>query len=533
MAAESASTPGKHLSSMRVVRWLTWLGLGVAAGMLLLGAALLFDLRQEAWRRAEQSSTNLVLALERDIERNLTIYDLSVQGTIDVLHKPGIDGVAPDIRHSALFDRAATAEYLASLLVLDAHGDVVDDSTALTPHKLYLGDRDYFIAHQQNPDAGLFISKPFRSRLRNGDESMSISRRIPAADGGFEGVVVGSMRLAYFQTLFERLDLGRHGTVTLAREDGQVIVRQPPAPSATDGHLDEMEPVHRLAAAPSGHFVMTSEVDGVRRYYTYRRIGHLPLMVTVALGVNDIFADWRRKAASIGSILLVLSAATIALCLLFRREMQRRVAAESALLASAERLSVMAATDGLTGLANRRAFEAELVQEWKRAVRAHTPVALLLLDADWFKPFNDLYGHQEGDDVLRKIAGCIQRLIRRPADLGARYGGEEFVVLLPDTDLQGAAAAAALICDGVAALGIKHDGSALGRVTISVGVASVRPQPGDDESQLVRRADQALYEAKRSGRGRVVLDQGAAEPTYRAARAPNLLRTNPAALQAD
>ena len=533
MAAERASTPDKKLSSMRVVRWLTWLSLGVAAGMLLLGAALLFDLRQDAWRRAEQSSTNLVLALERDIERNLTIYDLSVQGTIETLGEPGIDAVAPDIRHSALFDRAATAEYLASLLVLDAHGDVVGDSTALSPHKLYLGDRDYFLVHQQHPDAGLFISKPFRSRLRNGDESMSISRRIPSPDGSFRGVVVGSMRLAYFQTLFDRLDLGQHGSVTLAREDGQLIVRQPPAPTLMDAQAAQTEPFLRLAAAPAGHFVMVSEADGVERYYTYRRIGGLPLMVTVALGVDDIFADWRHKAASIGSILLVLSAATIALCLLFRREMQRRLTAEAALLASAERLSVMAATDGLTGLANRRVFEAELVQEWKRAVRAHTPLALLLLDADWFKPFNDLYGHQEGDDVLRKIAACMQRLIRRPADLGARYGGEEFVVLLPNADLQGASAAAALICDGVAALDIKHDGSVLGRVTVSIGVASMRPQLGDDECELVRRADQALYDAKRSGRGRVVADQGCAEQTARVTRTTSLLRNDPAALQAD
>ena len=223
--------------------------------------------------------------------------------------------------------------------------------------------------------------------------------------------------------------------------------------------------------------------------------------------------------------MLVLSAATIALCLLFRREMQRRVQAEAALLASAERLSVVAATDGLTGLANRGAFETKLVQEWKRAVRAHTPVALLLLDADWFKPFNDLYGHQEGDDVLRKIAACIQRLIRRPADLGARYGGEEFVVLLPGTDLQGASAAATLICNDVAALGLQ--------VTISVGVASMCPQLGDDESHLVRRADKALYDAKRSGRGRVVVDQEMVEQTGCTGWAPHLMRGNPAALQAD
>ncbi len=478
--------------------------------MLILGGALLFDLRQEAWLRSEQAASNLVTALERNIERNLTVYDLSVQGTIEALNDPGMDNVPPTIRHSALFDRAATAEYLASLLVLGPDGTIVDDSTSIVPHPLNFSDRDYFIAHRDNPNSGLFISKPFRSRLRNGDESMAISRRIPSADGRFSGVVVGSLRLAFFQSLFSTLDLGRHGTVTLSRADGQIIVRQPPAPAGFDRDLGQSEPVRQLARAPEGTFVSASPVDGLRRAFTYRKIGNLPLMVTVGLGIDDIFDNWWRKAVSIGSILVMLSAATITLCLLFRREMQRRLSAEDKLVASAQRFAVMAATDGLTGLANRRAFEAELVQEWRRAIRGETSLGLLLIDADWFKPFNDLYGHQEGDEALRKIAASIQRLIRRPGDVGARYGGEEFVVLLPETDIDGSLNTAERICAGIAALDLAHGASALGRVTVSIGVAAIRPQLGEDEAQLVRRADEALYRAKRAGRGRVVVDEASA-----------------------
>ena len=294
---------------------------------------MLFDLRQEAWRQAEQSSANLVLALERDIERNLSIYDLSVQGTIDVMNMPGLAEVPASVRHSALFDRAATAEYLASLLVLDVNGNVVADSTSLEPHTLYLGDRDYFLAHRDKPDVGMFASKPFRSRLRNNDESMAISRRVASPDGTFRGVVVGSMRLAYFQSLFERLHLGPHGSVTLTREDGTLIVRQPRVAAATDLDFSLAESIRHLAAAPAGQFAATSAIDGVRRAYTYRRVGSMPFIVTVALAEDDIFADWWRKAASIGSIMSILCAATITLSLLFRREMQRRVAAEAALLA--------------------------------------------------------------------------------------------------------------------------------------------------------------------------------------------------------
>ena len=187
--------------------------------------------------------------------------------------------------------------------------------------------------------------------------------------------------------------------------------------------------------------------------------------------------------------------------------MRRRLEAESALRSLNDRLSVMAATDGLTGLANRRAFEVELLQEWRRAIRNETPLGLLLLDADWFKAYNDRYGHQQGDEALRNIAAAAQRLIRRPGDMAARYGGEEFVVLLPDTDLAGAVHTAERICSGVAAMNMKHEAGAFGRMTVSVGVAVMRPQHGDDEGQLVRRADGALYQAKRSGRGRVSVDE--------------------------
>ena len=489
-----------------MVRSLTALGLALAAGMLLLGAALLFDLRQEAWRRAEQASNNLVLTLERDIERNLTSYDLSVQGTIEALGETGLDDVSPQIRQSALFDRAATAEYLASLLVIDPGGKVVYDSTSVIPHRLDFRDRDYFTAHRDSRDVGLFVSKPFLSRMRNNDPTIAISRRISGRNGDFGGVVVGGIRLAYFEALFSTLDLGRQGAVTLSRTEGQIVVRQP-ALTVAERDLSQSELVRHSMQEPSGYFVTVSKLDGVRRLVTYRRIGSYPLTVTVALAVDDIFRDWWHKAISIGSILLCLSAATITLCVLFRLEMQRRLATEDKLWLANERLLVMAATDGLTGLANRRAFEADLAQEWRRAVRNETSLGLLVLDVDWFKPFNDMYGHQEGDEALRKIAGCMQRLIRRPADKAARYGGEEFVVLLPDTDLSGAVHTAERICNGLAEMELQHRGSPLGRVTVSIGVAVLRPQHGGDASELVRQADGALYEAKRSGRGRVCVGE--------------------------
>ena len=495
----TASRPGA------AIRWLTALGLFVSVGMLALGAVVLLDARQDTWRQAEQASNNLVLALERDISRNIAVYDLSLQGAMEAMQQPGIDQISPELRQAAIFDRAASAEYLGSILVLDAKGDIIADSTSIVPHMLNLSDRDYFRAHQARADAGLFVSRAFQSRLRNGDASIAISRRLSGPDGSFRGIVVGTLRLAYFQDMFRTLDLGAAGAVTLARTDGRLVAREPYDPGNLDRDLKGAETFRRFAQSPFGQFTARSSIDGVTRFFTYRQVGALPLLVNVALSVDDVYAAWRRKAMVIGSVMLCLCAGTVTLCLLFRRELLRRMVAEDALTDSANKLAVIAATDGLTGLANRRVFEAELLQEWKRAIRGETSIAVLMLDADWFKSFNDRYGHQEGDAVLRAIAGCLVRNIRRPGDLGARYGGEKFVAVLPETDAAGALGTAERICRSVAELAIPHAGSVLGIATVSIGVAVAHPMLGEEPGAVVGRADAALYSAKAAGRNRAVL----------------------------
>jgi hypothetical protein len=156
----------------KTIRWLTILSMGVAVGMLAFGAVVLLGAREDAWLQAERASANLVLVLERDIARNIALYDLSLQGVIKALEQPGIDGVSPEIRQMALFDSSASAENLGSLLVLNAAGSIVADSTSIVPHALNLADRDYFRVHQERSDVGLYLSRPFRSRLRNGDASI-------------------------------------------------------------------------------------------------------------------------------------------------------------------------------------------------------------------------------------------------------------------------------------------------------------------------------------------------------------------------
>jgi diguanylate cyclase (GGDEF)-like protein/PAS domain S-box-containing protein len=172
-----------------------------------------------------------------------------------------------------------------------------------------------------------------------------------------------------------------------------------------------------------------------------------------------------------------------------------------------ERLSQLALTDGLTGLANRRAFDEDLEREWKRTLRDGGQISLLLLDIDRFKEFNDLYGHQVGDDCLRAIAAAVTRAVRA-TDIVARYGGEEVAIILPATDSPGAVGAAEKIRAALEALRITHEGNPEGGGwgTASIGVATGLARLGGTMAMpqsLIHAADNALYRAKREGRNRL------------------------------
>ena len=185
------------------------------------------------------------------------------------------------------------------------------------------------------------------------------------------------------------------------------------------------------------------------------------------------------------------------------RELQR---ANDALLIANRQLEVYSQTDGLLGIANRKCFESRLHEEWLRAGRDQIPLGLLMIDVDFFKRYNDRYGHQAGDRCLRAVAQSAAGRLTRAGDLLARYGGEEFIVMLPNTTAQGAYKVGLDLCALIASLGIAHEDSSVApQVTISVGAAAVLPDRNVTAAQAVAAADQALYAAKQQGRNRVCL----------------------------
>ncbi|MAL97020.1 MAG: hypothetical protein CL583_01085 [Alteromonadaceae bacterium] len=215
------------------------------------------------------------------------------------------------------------------------------------------------------------------------------------------------------------------------------------------------------------------EVTPTEEYISSQR-GYLPTLIMVS-----------------GSLLLVLMASYVLFTVQRNNELRK----------TKQELEQVSLTDGLTGLANRRHFDQYLEQEWTRAQRDGLPLSLILIDIDYFKPFNDEYGHPAGDECLKRVSDVLRTVSRRPGDLVARYGGEEFALILPQTDTAQTVAEACRLA--VEALSIPHAASGTAPVvTVSAGVCTLVPQPGMSPGLLTQSTDVALYEAKAKGRNR-------------------------------
>jgi diguanylate cyclase (GGDEF)-like protein len=245
----------------------------------------------------------------------------------------------------------------------------------------------------------------------------------------------------------------------------------------------------RALSEPSGSYTGLGALDGVPRLLVWRD-GTRPLVVLVGKPWSSILNLWRTEATRIGAIMLGLISFVLGVTMFLAREIGRRALAEG-------KLEELATTDALTGLKNRRKFDAVIDDEWRRATRQKTPLALLMIDADHFKSYNDTFGHQAGDQMLVGIAICITDSVRRAGDCASRYGGEEFAVLLP-----GLSAVEALRVAETIRLKVQQWSD---DTTVSIGIASLTPAAAMESSVLVNAADKALYAAKANGRNRSVL----------------------------
>lgn len=460
---------------------------------------MLHSARDDVLNNALTAASNVVETVTREESRNIEMLDLSLQALRDGVRDPDVMALPSKLKRAILFDRSAIASDIDALLFLDSDGRIVVDSDSEAPRRQRFGDKDFFRAHSHDSDRGLFVSNPFLSPFDD-DWTLAISRRVDRPDGNFGGVVVGLVKLAYFDDLFSRLKLGPNDSMTLLRLDGTMIMRRPLDEHDLGRVITRAELLSRLKTASAGSYDAYSRFDGIHRIFRFQRVSALPLVQNVGLAVDDLYGPWRRKAVVTTAAMAALCTTILALVGFLQIQLRRRAQAEAA-------YAQLAATDKLTGMANRRRFDEVLEAEWRRSGRGDEALALLLVDVDHFKAYNDTYGHLGGDRVLAGLGASLQAALMRPGDFAARYGGEEFVVLLPNTDARGALKVAERLRTGVADRRQPHAAAAEGIVTVSVGVAAMVPRSGQPAADLMTVADLALYNAKNSGRNRTVLGQ--------------------------
>jgi len=472
-----------------------------AAGLLFqlaVFSAIAFDFYRSTLNNSFEIAEDIATLIEHDIARNIELYDLSLQAVAKAVKDPEVMALPPRLRQMAVFDRSAAAPGLGAMVVLDENGSIVLDSLSMAPRYGNFADREYFKFQRDTPTpSGFYVSKPFQARLQEGLWSVSISRRLNAADGSFAGIVSGTLKLDFLSQRMESLALGKHGVSALLRQDGVLIAQNTGGNVGADWSQDEVFVQARTRS--SGSFAGEKSMDGVPRLYAFRYVSGLPLLVVAGIGRSDVLALGWFKIELIALIFVIMAVCVIVLVALFNRELRRRIAAERGQAA-------LARQDRLSQLANRLGFDEALASTWRRAMRERRPLSLVMIDVDHFKEFNDCYGHLEGDKVLTAIGSAIGGAIRRPDDIAARYGGEEFAVLLPNTDAEGAVRIAEAIRANVRAIAMPHERSSHRFVTVSVGAATIIPSKDMMPGTLIRNADRALYAAKARGRNKACFD---------------------------
>lgn len=478
--------------------------------VLVSGVAFVVSSHDDELRDAEVANTNVARMIAVQVESTLKMVSVAL---IDVAERVENDGTQSDAlkrlqAHLVQITRA-NAE-LHGIFVYDADGAWI----ATSLHKPVQGnnsDREYFTYHRENPSREIHVGPPIRSRS-TGVWIIPVSHRIDNADGSFGGVALVTLRVNFFERIYDELNVGKTGTVVLALNNGTLVYRRPFEDRLVGTNIAVGPVMEAVFRKGKGASVIVSKIDHIERLFSYQRLNSFPMTIGVGRTKSELLENWKSTTAFIAGAGLLICIVFSVLARKLVIQVVIRDKLDDTLRAHSEHLElhnsglhILARTDKLTKIANRMMFDEVLERELRRAQRSKSYLSLVLLDIDFFKKFNDRYGHPAGDAVLSQIGRVLAEQVVRSGDLAARYGGEEFAVILPSTDRAGAVAVAERIRRTIQGLNIVHADSQDNVVTGSFGVCTVdlRVDPETTSSNIVDSADRQLYEAKRSGRNRV------------------------------
>ncbi|MCJ8203193.1 sensor domain-containing diguanylate cyclase [Pseudomonas sp. RGM2987] len=456
-----------------------------------------------AFASARDSVTNLARATAQHAEDTIRQVDVVTAALSERVEGDGLQNMDIPRIHKLLVQQSAIMPQLHGLFIYGPDGEWVVTDKEVTPEMPNNADRDYFQYHRTHEDRNVRIGEVIRSRSTN-DLIIPISRRLNNPDGSFAGVMLGTVKVSYFVDYYGDFKIDDKGALVLATRSGTILVRRPFVASVVGKSLvNSVIFKNFLPTSNQGIAEARAVIDDTERLYGYRALTTYPLVVEAGLSRESIIAPWRRDLLKTGIVLVFLITILVGFGLIVLSQLRYRMTMEKQIRSAHETMRGMALTDSLTGLGNRRRLDIALADEIRLAKRQGTSLALIMLDVDYFKRYNDKYGHAAGDECLRAIAAAIQQTIKRAGDLAVRYGGEEFTILLPNTNGVGAAKIAQEVLESVRNLNIEHADHPLGMVTASAGITT--SQPGTEEvtpAMLIKAADAFLYLAKNTGRNR-------------------------------
>lgn len=284
---------------------------------------VVLDGREDVTQNMRHSNGNLANTVEENIRRTLDFYDRSLLSVRDEVSDPEVMALPYDIRQKVVFDKAVQGNAVSGVTVADSNGTVIlSTSRSLVDRGVTLSDRPYFIHHRDNLDPGLFISPPMASRLDN-QVVVILTRRIDRSDHSFGGVVTLALKVSSLEDLFNAVNLGEGGRITLLREDGAVLTRYPSDQAVPGQSLSGTEVFKRFQQGEN-NFESPSGVDGVNRFYVMKRFARYPLMITVAQATDTAYAGWRQRTFGQALITLTLMVGCVVLAWLFIRELETR-----------------------------------------------------------------------------------------------------------------------------------------------------------------------------------------------------------------